>query len=144
MADVNSPLGNKDMGIFMAETCLHDLIGQKYGIKNINSHISGSTQIDFILSTTKIVEAMIRGGILPFHNTIISDHRGMHVDINWRILFIGETYIPEDKQIKKVKSRNKKSRKKFREKLSDGFINGDIIRRSTEILQQVKYMDKEE
>eukprot|EP00957_Ditylum_brightwellii_P092673 7056524-Ditylum_brightwellii.AAC.1 len=60
----------------------------------------------------------------------------MYVDINWRMLFIGVTYIPEDKQQKKVKSRNKKSRKKFREKVSDGFVDGDIIRRSTELLQQ--------
>eukprot|EP00957_Ditylum_brightwellii_P067735 5141608-Ditylum_brightwellii.AAC.1 len=52
-------------------------------------------------------------------------------------------YIPEDKQQKKVKSRNKKSRKKFRAKVSDGFVDGDIIRRSTEILQQVKHMDKD-
>eukprot|EP00957_Ditylum_brightwellii_P122748 9360521-Ditylum_brightwellii.AAC.1 len=90
MADVNLLIGNKDMGIFMAETGLHDLIGQKYGIKNINSHISGSKQIDFILGITKVVDAMIRGGILPFHDIIILDHRGMYVDINWRMLFIGE------------------------------------------------------
>eukprot|EP00957_Ditylum_brightwellii_P113384 8645749-Ditylum_brightwellii.AAC.1 len=32
MADVNSLLGDKDIGVFLAETGLHDLIEQKYGI----------------------------------------------------------------------------------------------------------------
>eukprot|EP00957_Ditylum_brightwellii_P171975 13093592-Ditylum_brightwellii.AAC.1 len=32
MADVNSPLGNENIGMFLAEMEMHDLIGQKYGI----------------------------------------------------------------------------------------------------------------
>eukprot|EP00957_Ditylum_brightwellii_P152355 11598299-Ditylum_brightwellii.AAC.1 len=49
MADINSPLGNENIGMFLVETEMHDLIGQKYGIGQINSHITGSKQIDFIL-----------------------------------------------------------------------------------------------
>eukprot|EP00957_Ditylum_brightwellii_P138424 10550460-Ditylum_brightwellii.AAC.1 len=75
MADVNSPLGNKNIGMFLAEKEMHDLIGQKYGIGQVNSHMTGSKQIDFILGTEKVVKACVRGGILPFHAVIISDHR---------------------------------------------------------------------
>eukprot|EP00957_Ditylum_brightwellii_P158939 12097275-Ditylum_brightwellii.AAC.1 len=32
MADINSLLGNESIGMFLAETEMHDLIGQKYGI----------------------------------------------------------------------------------------------------------------
>eukprot|EP00957_Ditylum_brightwellii_P046160 3502298-Ditylum_brightwellii.AAC.1 len=32
MADVNSSLGDENIGMFLAETEMHDLIGQKYGI----------------------------------------------------------------------------------------------------------------
>eukprot|EP00957_Ditylum_brightwellii_P161307 12281950-Ditylum_brightwellii.AAC.1 len=61
---------------------MHDLIGQKYGIGQVNSHITGCKQM--------------RGGILPFHAVIISDHRCMYVDINWKLLFIGKTHAPAD------------------------------------------------
>eukprot|EP00957_Ditylum_brightwellii_P108031 8241884-Ditylum_brightwellii.AAC.1 len=40
MADANSPLGNKNIGMFLAETGMHDIIGQKYGIGQVNSHIT--------------------------------------------------------------------------------------------------------
>eukprot|EP00957_Ditylum_brightwellii_P110734 8445005-Ditylum_brightwellii.AAC.1 len=33
MADVNSPLGNENIGMCLAETEMHDLRGQKYGIR---------------------------------------------------------------------------------------------------------------
>eukprot|EP00957_Ditylum_brightwellii_P134056 10220525-Ditylum_brightwellii.AAC.1 len=32
MADVNSPLGDENIGMFLAETEMHNLIGKKYGI----------------------------------------------------------------------------------------------------------------
>eukprot|EP00957_Ditylum_brightwellii_P045214 3427378-Ditylum_brightwellii.AAC.1 len=42
LADVNSLLGNENIGMFLAETEIHNLIGQKHGIGQVNSHITGS------------------------------------------------------------------------------------------------------
>eukprot|EP00957_Ditylum_brightwellii_P207393 15352789-Ditylum_brightwellii.AAC.1 len=39
MADTNSPLGSDDIGEFLPETESIDLIGNRHGISNINSHI---------------------------------------------------------------------------------------------------------
>eukprot|EP00957_Ditylum_brightwellii_P072242 5491636-Ditylum_brightwellii.AAC.1 len=76
MADTNSTLGDNKVGGFLAETELFDLIGQEYGIGHVNSHINGTKQIDFILGTSKVVEAFQSREIFPFHNIIILDHRG--------------------------------------------------------------------
>eukprot|EP00957_Ditylum_brightwellii_P138742 10576075-Ditylum_brightwellii.AAC.1 len=74
MADINSTLEDDNVGGFLAETELFDLIGQKYRTRHVNSHINGTKQIHFILGTCKVVEAFQSGGILPFHNIIILDH----------------------------------------------------------------------
>eukprot|EP00957_Ditylum_brightwellii_P112510 8577411-Ditylum_brightwellii.AAC.1 len=62
---------------------MYDLIGQQYGISQINSHIRGNKQIDFILGAEKVVMTCAAGGILPFHEVITSDHRGLYIDIDW-------------------------------------------------------------
>eukprot|EP00957_Ditylum_brightwellii_P006197 469108-Ditylum_brightwellii.AAC.1 len=81
---------------------MFDLIGQKYGIGAVNSHITRSKQINFIFGTIDLVNAMKAGGIMTFHELIVADHRGMFLDINWRKLFIGETQEPPDQERKKI------------------------------------------
>eukprot|EP00957_Ditylum_brightwellii_P034052 2579794-Ditylum_brightwellii.AAC.1 len=58
MADINSPLGSEDVGSFLAETDMIDLIGYKHGITQRNSHISGSQQIDLIVGTRNLAETI--------------------------------------------------------------------------------------
>eukprot|EP00957_Ditylum_brightwellii_P093468 7118272-Ditylum_brightwellii.AAC.2 len=143
MTDVNSPLGNKGIRMFLVETGMHNLIGQKYGIGQVNSHITGSKQIDFILGTEKIVEACVHRGILPFHALIVSDHRGMYVDINWKQLFIGETQAPANHPQRKVMSKQKKRSKKFKEEVSQRFKTQNIYKRSQELLSKAKHDQSE-
>eukprot|EP00957_Ditylum_brightwellii_P094998 7234493-Ditylum_brightwellii.AAC.1 len=54
MADLNSPLGDTQIGTFLGETGLHDLVRQKYCITQINSHINGSKQRGFMLGTANL------------------------------------------------------------------------------------------
>eukprot|EP00957_Ditylum_brightwellii_P023681 1787208-Ditylum_brightwellii.AAC.1 len=37
MADVNSPLGDENIEMFLVETEMHNLIGQKYGIGQVQN-----------------------------------------------------------------------------------------------------------
>eukprot|EP00957_Ditylum_brightwellii_P168482 12824618-Ditylum_brightwellii.AAC.1 len=74
--DINSTLGSDDMDQFLTDIQIFDLIGQKYGIGAVNSHITGSKQIDFIFGTIGLVNAMKAGGIMTFHELIVADHRG--------------------------------------------------------------------
>eukprot|EP00957_Ditylum_brightwellii_P045626 3461859-Ditylum_brightwellii.AAC.1 len=74
MADMNSPLGSDDIGEFLAKTEMINLIRHCHGISNVNSHIRGTQQIDFIFGMKKIADSATEGGILPFHTHITSDH----------------------------------------------------------------------
>eukprot|EP00957_Ditylum_brightwellii_P149330 11372803-Ditylum_brightwellii.AAC.1 len=42
MADLNSTLGDMEIGMFLGEIGLHDLVGQKYSITQIKSHTNRS------------------------------------------------------------------------------------------------------
>eukprot|EP00957_Ditylum_brightwellii_P052455 3977889-Ditylum_brightwellii.AAC.1 len=75
MADANSPLDNKEFGSFLVDTGLYDLISIQHGISPLNSFIAGRKQIDFILGTYNVAQAVSQGGILSFHEVIVADHR---------------------------------------------------------------------
>jgi len=53
MTDANSPVGDEYFSQLLIETEMYDLIGQQYRISQINCHIRGTKQIDFILGTEK-------------------------------------------------------------------------------------------
>eukprot|EP00957_Ditylum_brightwellii_P189917 14458040-Ditylum_brightwellii.AAC.1 len=131
-------LGLDEVGTFLTDTEMYDLIGQQYGIGAVNNHITGTKQIDFIFGTKGLVNAMTEGGILTFHELIVADHRGMFVDLNWKVLFIGETQEPLDQTKKKVTTSQRMVCKRFWEYVSKQFINKHIIERSEELAEKSK------
>eukprot|EP00957_Ditylum_brightwellii_P100564 7665882-Ditylum_brightwellii.AAC.1 len=62
MTDINSSIGDEDIGEFIGKTGLIDLIGIQHGIPQINSHITGGQQINFILGTEQVAQAVVQGG----------------------------------------------------------------------------------
>ena len=48
----------------------------------INSHLTGTAQIDYILGSQKVAENTVRAGILAFHQLLETDHRAMFADID--------------------------------------------------------------
>ena len=87
MGDLNRGLEDNDVAEIIERTELYDIIGAIHGDTKINSHITGSRQIDFFLGTQGIVETVEKTGILPFYIGIDSDHRGMFCDIDKHQLF---------------------------------------------------------
>eukprot|EP00957_Ditylum_brightwellii_P185586 14129692-Ditylum_brightwellii.AAC.1 len=60
LTDVNSELGDKEFGEFVAEAGLYDTLGSQHGIRGINSHINGTNRIDFALGTVDITRTIRR------------------------------------------------------------------------------------
>eukprot|EP00957_Ditylum_brightwellii_P140577 10710018-Ditylum_brightwellii.AAC.1 len=58
MADINSPLGEEKIGEFICNTGLIGIVGVKHGISTMNSHLTGSRQIDYILGAENIAIAV--------------------------------------------------------------------------------------
>eukprot|EP00957_Ditylum_brightwellii_P201444 15325678-Ditylum_brightwellii.AAC.1 len=135
MANINSPLGKEKIGEFICNTGLVNLVGVKHGISTINSHISGNRQIDYILGMENIAKSVAEVGILPFHTYITSDHRGIFVDINYKLLFTEDFHDHEPSQLRKVSSKNKKQSKKLIEYVTEGFITKGIKQRTTELIK---------
>ena len=58
MGDLNGGMEDDDVAEIMERTELYDKIGAIHGNTKINSHITGSRQIDFFLGTQGIVETV--------------------------------------------------------------------------------------
>ena len=65
-----------------AMICAHDFLGYSGG----TSKLSGK-RIDYILVTTDILPAIIRGGKRPFEEGIASDHKALFLDLDSEVLF---------------------------------------------------------
>jgi hypothetical protein len=51
-------------------------------------------QIDYMLGTPRVHSSVRRRGALEYNDGIISDHRGLYVDLNPTVLFCGNTDNP--------------------------------------------------
>lgn len=60
----------------------------------INSHRSGSSQIDFCLVTPRVMECISQTGILGFDEAFGGDHRAMYFDMDIECFFKGITTNP--------------------------------------------------
>ena len=155
MTDINSPLGSEEVGNFLADTNMIDLIGYKYGLSNINSHITGSQQIDFIFGTKKLAETIQKAGILPFHQYITADHRAMYIDINYKLLFIGEIHAGEQNKQRQVCCKHRKRSEEFKQKVTQKMTERNIPERSkalitraqeersTQIIEEMEQIDQD-
>ena len=56
-----------------------------------------STIIDYMFGTTAIWEAVTRCGMLWFHDRIVSNHRGLWIDLNILRLLRGEIHEIQEK-----------------------------------------------
>eukprot|EP00957_Ditylum_brightwellii_P177718 13537686-Ditylum_brightwellii.AAC.1 len=66
--DMNSPLLDKDVSNFLADTGLHDLIGAQHGADSPNTQITGSKTINFIFGSNKLGRCIKKCEMLSFRN----------------------------------------------------------------------------
>eukprot|EP00957_Ditylum_brightwellii_P066619 5056301-Ditylum_brightwellii.AAC.1 len=87
LTDANLELGDTEFRDFVAEAGLYDILGSHHRIGRINRHINGTKRIDFALGTVDLVRTIRHSGMQPFHAKIVSDHRGIFLDIDAHHLF---------------------------------------------------------
>eukprot|EP00957_Ditylum_brightwellii_P174676 13300213-Ditylum_brightwellii.AAC.1 len=116
LTDANLELGNKDFGEFVAKAGLYDILGSQHGVRGINSHINGTERIDFALGRVNLTRTIRRSGMRPFHAEIVSDHRGISLDIDEHHLFRGEIHNPINTKRRRIKGKNNKIGTQYRKK----------------------------
>jgi exonuclease III len=97
LGDLNETIGDRNQGLtrLCSECHLVDVVHDKhgYGNRDFNSYARGTTCIDYVLMDERLVGATQGCGYLPFNQLIISDHRGIFVDVD-TVWFFGSKTIP--------------------------------------------------
>ena len=93
--DFNETMGESADG--MTRLCTDcqsvDPVFELHGHTQFNTHINGSHCIDYILMDPALMPAVQAAGYEPFGACIVSDHRGVYVDVN-ESLFFGNATLP--------------------------------------------------
>jgi hypothetical protein len=97
MGDFNEVIGDQTQGLtkLCSECHLKDVIFERhgYGTRDFNTYARGTTCIDYILMDEALTGSVKACGYLPFHFTILSDHRGLFVDVETQ-WFFGSDILP--------------------------------------------------
>ena len=137
MGDLNGGMDDNDVADIMDQTELYEIFGAKHGDVKINTHIHGSKQIDFFLGTQALTESVEKAGILPFYDSIDSDHRGMYIDINKHQLFRGEIHNIEARSPRKLKTKFRNTAKLYRQQVSQ-LLTGYQVKQRARKLQKIR------
>jgi hypothetical protein len=97
LGDLNEMIGDVNQGLtkLCSECHLKDVIYERHGHRNkdFNTYARGNTCIDYILMAERLEGAIQECGYLPFNQSIISDHRGLYVDVDI-VRFFGSDTLP--------------------------------------------------
>ena len=99
-------------------------------------------RIDHVLGSQWFVDARWRFGALEFNNGIVSDHRGLFIDFELKILFAGQMKGNFNVTTRGLTSKNDKKVQKYMDKLEeywkDHKISGRVQRLNMEATMMVK------
>jgi hypothetical protein len=93
-------------------------------------------RIDFMLGTPKIRECVQRRGALEYNAGIVSDHRGMFIDLNAASLFGGATDDHVAASSRGFTSKNEKKVKKYLDHLDKYFVDHKICSRIDSLAEE--------
>lgn len=120
MIDANESMGDESHGIAsLCRKCkLIDPIAHQHGCNDeLATHNRGTTQIDYILISDTLIPMIKRSGILPFNEAAFSDHRALHLTLDYRMIFNGEYQIQPEHQKRGINSKRPKLVRRYRELL---------------------------
>ena len=91
--DFNETIGRDNSGLtrLCSEAGLVDPIIQRHGQTNFSTYFRGSSCIDYILVSPPLVHAITACGYEPFNHRILSDHRGLYLDVDTSMFFGSDT-----------------------------------------------------
>eukprot|EP00957_Ditylum_brightwellii_P086751 6601559-Ditylum_brightwellii.AAC.1 len=73
-----------DLGNFLSNTGLYDLMTIRHGLESPKTYINGNTSLDYAFGTIDLVPPLKSGSWLAYHYMTFADHRGIVLDFNMR------------------------------------------------------------
>jgi hypothetical protein len=98
--------------------------------------------IDFMLGTPKIRECVQHRGALEYNDGIVSDHRGMFIDLNVASLFGGATDDHVAASSRGFTSKNEKKVKKYLDHLDKYFVDHTICSRIDSLAEEAQTLTR--
>jgi hypothetical protein len=133
MLDGNEPLCRQNKGIsqLIHNTRLEDIFSLHHAEScNLPTQVKGSQRIDYMLGTTNLLPYISKCGYLPFHQDIVTDHRGMFLDIQIDMLDL--TTICKAQPTRDISSQNKmKQTTKYKQYIIEQFDQHNISARAS-------------
>jgi hypothetical protein len=132
MIDANEPIGEKPgrLTSVISKAGLTDLIRYRHPHEeDVNTHIRGSKQIDFIFGSQGIRQHCDRAGILPFGYGYQSDHRAIFIKIKIENILATTVHPIDSITARKLTQATPKERKIFMEEADRILKNQNLYER---------------
>lgn len=128
MGDFNS--NYDDLSSWMAEIGLIDLIANKHGKCPVTHTRSASSPIDVIYGSANL--SISTGGFLPFHK-LLSDHRGLWVDIPKHLIYGFNPQHPVFPNARRLKLCDPRIVKRYLDYLLTAMKDNDLFQRMNDL-----------
>ncbi|CAB9531021.1 unknown protein [Seminavis robusta] len=99
--DFNTDLGEEKRGLdhLCSECNLIDPILTTPGAADFSTYNHGKNILDYILIDQELLPTIVRCGYEAFHAHVISDHRGVYIDVDTDLFFgVDPQVLSENKQ----------------------------------------------
>jgi len=87
----------------------------------------GQHRIDFIFTTTKVIEVTLQSGLFPYDSVFLSDHRACYIDINSLTLFQESTPAISPPQYRGIRIQDPRVVSKYIDILENTFFTTGLI-----------------
>ena len=146
MMNANERIGGEKEGIsrLLKDTGLVDIFSlHKASSCTIATHNKGTHRIDFMFGTSNLLPYIHQCGYTAFHQDIISDHRGMFIDIS--TILLDEKIVLQGPTPRTIGSHCRyKQTLLYKKYIINNFAEHDIEARSEQLLYQTPYTEQGE
>ena len=141
--DANADLLEPALQKMLSTTGLIDLVAHQLGSCLPETYVRGKRTIDHIFGTPHIATAVRGAGFLAYNDGIVSDHRGIFLDLCRKTLFGARQNI-EEREARRLTTSNKRGAAQYRQSASNSIIMNNLLKRAQDIETAAKIEFTEE
>jgi hypothetical protein len=139
LMDANSTVEDPHIQEFMEQHGLEDLIPATNPGKPPSTYARGPNRIDLVLGDSFVKRAVIKSGALALHDGITSsDHTMQFVDLDERLLFRDDSFIPMAGFKREFRLYDTKKKAQFQEKLLEIYDHQQIPKRADKLIEKLR------
>eukprot|EP00978_Attheya_sp_CCMP212_P042668 scaffold263990_cov30-Attheya_sp.AAC.1 len=135
--DANADVMDKDFQKLLTDTGLVDLMANKLGNQLPETYNRGSTTLDHCFGSPRLAKAVKKAGYLAYNDGIPTDHRGMFLDFNRKLLYGAQQHIVK-RPARTLSTKNKIGAKQYRQQASTNISSNNILKRALAIEEDAK------